>query len=146
MASEDQDLRQGLVELRIFEGSARTLQARLDIVNAAINEFALASSTLEGVKTQKPEADALIPVGGGSFVQAKLADASKIVMGVGAGVAIEKPIEDSIKEIKDRVAELEKARTALQEQLTQTLIKIEENREKLGEIVKKHGGESLTIL
>jgi hypothetical protein len=41
---------------------------------------------------------------------------------------------------------MEKARTTLQEQLTQTLIKVEENRAKLGEIVKKHGGESLTVI
>jgi prefoldin subunit 5 len=67
-------------------------------------------------------------------------------MGVGAGVAIEKPIEDSITEIKSRLTDMEKARTALQGQLTQTLIKIEEYRAKLGEIVKKHGGESLTVI
>lgn len=146
MASEDQELRQGLVELRIYEGSARAIQTRLDILNAAMGEFALASSTLDGVKAQKPDADTLIPVGGGSYVRAKLADVSKIVMGVGAGVAIEKPIEDSITEIKSRIADMEKARMALQEQLGQTLMRIEQNREKLGQIVKKHGGDSLTIL
>jgi len=135
-----------LVQLRIYEGSARTLQARLDILNAAMGEFVMASSTLEGIKTQKASADTLIPVGGGSFVRAKLDDVSKIVMGVGAGVAVEKPIEESISEIKSRIADMEKARTALQEQLAQTLVRIEENRQKLGEIVRKHGGDSLTVV
>lgn len=146
MASEEEQLRQGLVQQRVYEGSARTLQVRLDIINAAMNEFALASSTLEGIKSQKSDADALIPVGGGSFVRAKLADISKIVVGVGAGVAIEKPIDLSITEIKDRIADLDKARTTLQEQLNQTLIRLEENREKLNEIVKKQGGESITVI
>lgn len=146
MASEEEQLRQGLVQQRVYEGSARTLQARLDIINAAMNEFALASSTLEGIKSQRSDADALIPVGGGSFVRAKLADISKIVVGVGAGVAIEKPIDLSITEIKDRIAGLDKARTTLQEQLNQTLIRLEENREKLNEIVKKQGGESITVI
>lgn len=146
MASEEEQLRQGLVQQRVYEGSARALQARLEIINAAMNEFALASSTLEGIKSQKSDADALIPVGGGSFVRAKLADISKIVVGVGAGVAIEKPIDLSITEIKDRIADLDKARTTLQEQLNQTLIRLEENREKLNEIVKKQGGESITVI
>lgn len=146
MASEEEQLRQGLVQQRVYEGSARALQARLEIINAAMNEFALASSTLEGIKSQKSDADALIPVGGGSFVRAKLADISKIVVGVGAGVAIEKPIDLSITEIKDRIAGLDKARTTLQEQLNQTLIRLEENREKLNEIVKKQGGESITVI
>ena len=151
MASErlppdDEDFQRSLVQLRVYEGSARALQARLEIVNAAMNEFSLASTTLEGVKTQKADEDALIPVGGGSYVRVRLSDISKIVMGIGAGVALEKPIEDSIKEIKERIADLDKARTSLQEQLSQALTRIEENREKLGELVKKHGGESLTVI
>jgi prefoldin alpha subunit len=144
--ADDEDFQKSLVQLRIYEGSARALQARLEIVNAALNEFSLASTTLEGVKTQKTDEDALIPVGGGSYVRVKLSDISKIVMGVGAGVAVEKPIEDSVKEIKERIADLDKARTSLQEQLNQALFRIEEGREKLGELVKKHGGESLTVL
>lgn len=144
--ADDEDFQKSLVQLRVYEGSARALQARLEIVNAALNEFSLASTTLEGVKTQKTDEDALIPVGGGSYVRVKLSDISKIVMGVGAGVAVEKPIEDSVNEIKERIADLDKARTSLQEQLSQALFRIEENREKLGELVKKHGGESLTVL
>ena len=144
--SDDENFQKSLMELRVYEGSARALQTRLEIVNAALNEFSLASATLEGVKTQKNDEDALIPVGGGSYVRVKLSDISKIVMGVGAGVAVEKPIEDSINEIKERIADLGKARISLQEQLNQALIRIEENREKLGELVKKHGGESLTVI
>jgi prefoldin alpha subunit len=144
--ADDEDFQKSLVQLRAYEGSARALQARLGMVNAALNEFSLASTTLEGVKTQKTDEDALIPVGGGSYVRVKLSDISKIVMGVGAGVAVEKPIEDSVNEIKERIADLDKARTSLQEQLSQALFRIEENREKLGELVKKHGGESLTVL
>jgi prefoldin alpha subunit len=144
--ADDEDFQKSLVQLRVYEGSARALQARLEIVNAALNEFSLASTTLEGVKTQKTDEDALIPVGGGSYVRVKLSDISKIVMGVGAGVAVEKPIEDSVNEIKKRIVDLNKARTSLQEQLSQALFRIEENREKLGELVKKHGGESLTVL
>ena len=144
--ADDEDFQKSLVQLRVYEGSARALQARLEIVNAALNEFSLASTTLEGVKTQKTDEDALIPVGGGSYVRVRLSDISKIVMGVGAGVAVEKPIEDSVNEIKERIADLDKARTSLQEQLSQALFRIEEGREKLGELVKKHGGESLTVL
>ena len=146
MTSEEKNLRDGLVQLRLFETSAQALQSRLEMVTAAMSEYAMASSTLEGIKTQKPEEETLIPVGGGSFARAKLDDVTKIVVGVGAGVAIEKPIDDSITEVKSRLADLEKGRTSLQEQLTQTLMRIEAEREKLNAIVKKRGGDSVTLL
>ena len=145
-ASDDEEFQRRLVELRVYEGSARALQERLQIVNAASSEFAVASATLEGVKTQKTDEEALIPVGGGSYVRAKLSDISKIVVGVGAGVAMEKPIDESISEIKSRLADLEKARTAIGEQLNQAMMKVEENRAVLGEFVKRRGGDSITVL
>jgi prefoldin alpha subunit len=145
-ASDDEEFQRRLVELRVYEGSARALQERLQIVNAALSEFAVASATLEGVKTQKTDEDALIPVGGGSYVRARLSDISKIVVGVGAGVAMEKPIDESITEIKSRLADLEKARTAIGEQLNQAMMKVEENRAVLGEFVKRRGGDSITVL
>lgn len=61
--TDDEDFQKSLMQLRVYEGSARALQARLEMVNAALNEFSLASTTLEGVKTQKNDEDALIPVG-----------------------------------------------------------------------------------
>jgi len=145
-ANDDEEFQRRLVELRVYEGSARALQERLQIVNAASSELAVASATLEGVKTQKTDEDALIPVGGGSYVRAKLSDISKIVVGVGAGVAIEKPIDESINETKSRLADLEKARTAIGEQLNQAMMKVEENRAGLGEFVKRRGGDSITVL
>ncbi|MEM3571370.1 MAG: hypothetical protein QW589_05520 [Candidatus Bathyarchaeia archaeon] len=50
MSSEDEVLRQKIIELRILEGSVNLLQSRLEIINAALNEVILASSTLEGAK------------------------------------------------------------------------------------------------
>lgn len=146
MASEDEEIRRMLVELRILEGSARVVQSRVDVVNAAIGDVAVAHATLEGVKTQSEGSETLIPVGGGSFVRAKLADVQKMIMGVGAGVCIERSVDESIAELKARLGDLDKVRASLQEQLGQTLLKIEEQRNKLGELVKKRGGESLTVV
>ena len=145
-SSDDQEFQRLLVEQKVYEGSARTLQERLEMVVAALRDSAVAQATLQGVKAQKPNVEALVPVGAGSYIRAKLADVSSIVMGVGAGVALEKPIEESLNEIKDRMSNLDKARTTLEEQLNQTLNRIEQNRESLNLLVKKHGGESLTTI
>lgn len=113
----------------------------MEVVVAALNDSGIAHSTLNGIKSQKSGSELLVPVGGGSFVHATLNDAEKIIMGVGAGVAIEKGVDESIGELKGRLDELEKVRSSLQDQLTQTAMKIEETRGVLSELVREGGGQ-----
>ncbi len=142
----DEEMRQLLVEIRFLEGSARILQSRLDIVTAAMSETLTAIQTLEGTKGQADSIEVMIPIGSGSFVKAKLADPGNIIIGVGAGVCVEKSVEDSIKDLRLRSSELEKARVSVTQQLSQLLNQTEDYRERLGELVRKKGGGSVEIV
>jgi prefoldin alpha subunit len=134
---EEEIARQLATEIRILEGSAATLQSRLDIVRTAINEVALAHATLEGLTKLQDGDDTLVPVGAGSYVRMKIADSKKLVMGVGAGTAIEKDVPSSIEELKGRVQELDKARNSIQQQLDQTLARYDQDREALDQLLRK---------
>lgn len=142
----DEEMRQLLVEIRFLEGSARVLQSRLDIVTAALSETLTAIQTLEGAKGQPDSSDVMIPIGSGSFVKARLSDPGNIIIGVGAGVCVEKSVEDSIKDLRLRSSELEKARVSVTQQLSQLLGQTEDYRERLGELVRKKGGGSVEIV
>lgn len=146
MSSDDEAIRRLLAEVRLLEGSARIIQSRLDVVNSAIGEVAVAQTTLEGMKTQPEGAESLVPVGSGSFIQTRLSEVSKVVMGIGAGVCVEKSLDASVDELRSRLDELEKIRVALQEQLGQALGKVEDQRAKLGELLKKKGAGTVAIL
>jgi len=146
MAKEDEEIRRLLVELRLLEGTARTLQARLEVVDTALSEILIANSTLEGIKNKPKGTEALVPVGAGSFIQVELADSEKIVMGVGAGVSVEKSVNDSIESLKSRQNDLEKLRMSLQEQLTQVASRIEDERRRLNDLVKERGGETVEVV
>jgi len=146
MAKEDEEIRRLLVELRLLEGTARTLQARLEVVDTALSEILIANSTLEGIKNKPKGTEALVPVGAGSFIRVELADSEKIVMGVGAGVSIEKPVNDSIESLKSRQNDLEKLRMSLQEQLAQVASRIEDERRRLNDLVKERGGETVEVV
>lgn len=146
MASEEETIRQLLVDLRVLEGSARVTQSQLEIVTASVNEIIIANSTLDGLKKQTGDIQALIPIGAGSYIPSDVKKVDKTIMGVGAGVCIERSLEEALTELKTRQAELEKLRTALQQQLIQTVSKTEEVRGKLSELVKKKGGESIAVV
>ncbi len=142
----DDQMRQILTEIRFLESTARVLQSRLDIVTAAQSETLTAIQTLEGTKGKASDTDTLIPIGSGSFVKAKLADAQNVIIGVGAGVCIEKSIEDSMKDLRVRSSELEKARVNVTTQLSQVLNQSEDYRVHLNDLVKKRGGGTLEIV
>ena len=144
--SLDDQMRQMLSDLRFLENSARILQSRLDIVTAALSETLTAISTLEGTKGKPGETETLIPIGSGSFVKSKLADMEKVIIGVGAGVCIEKPIEDSMKDLRLRSSELEKARANVTQQLNQVIGQTEDYRAHLNDLARKKGGGPVEIV
>ncbi len=138
-AKEEDVVRQLATEIRILEGSVSTLQARLEIVRSAINEVGMAHDTLDGLKKLQDGDDTLVPVGAGSYVRMRIADSKKLIMGIGAGTAIEKDVGSSVEELKGRLQELDKARTAIQQQLDQTVTRYEQDREALEELLRRQG-------
>lgn len=139
---EEDIVRQLASEIRILEGSLSALQSRLDIVRAAINEVTLAFNTLEGLKNLKEGEETLIPVGAGSYIRTRIADSKKLVMGIGAGVAIEKDVESSVGELKGRLEEMDRARTSIQQQLEQTASRYQQDREALEDLLRRQGPTS----
>jgi prefoldin alpha subunit len=144
--SIDDQMRQMLVEIRYLENSARVLQSRLDLVTAALSETLTAISTLEGTRGKPVDTETLLPIGSGSFVKAKLSDAHNIIIGVGAGVCIEKPLEDSMKDLRLRSSELEKARVSVTQQLSQVVNQAEDYRAHLNDMARKKGGGPVEIV
>jgi len=129
-----------------LEGSARIIQSRHDVVQAALRETLVASSTLDGIKEKAKGTETLVPIGGDSYIRAEISDSEKVIVGVGANVCMEKKIDDSIAELKNRQAELEKLRISLQQQLGQTVARLEDDRTKLNDLLRKKAGENVEVV
>jgi prefoldin alpha subunit len=70
-----------------------------------------AIAAIESIKalSQKAESETLVPIGMGKFIPTKISSTSKIVMNIGAGVAVEKDIPSAINYLEARVKEIEVA-------------------------------------
>jgi len=135
--NDEETLRKFLTELKVLEGTANIIQSRLNIVDAALADITTANLSIEGVKNNTSGSEILVPVGGGSFIRAKLSDVEKVIMGVGADICIEKTVAESVEDFKNRQSDLEKARASLEQQLTQTLNNLNVRRGQVAEILKK---------
>ena len=125
------------VESRFLEETVNELQSRINLTNSALTELRVSSMTLEGLETEKKDAQLFVPIGGGSYVKARLETANKVVVGIGADVAVEKTLKEAKEELETRIAELEKTREALVQQFNQVVKRIQENRTKLEEVTAK---------
>jgi prefoldin alpha subunit len=140
---EEETFRRLAVELRLLEGTADALQSRINLVNATLADYRVSSVTLVGVEKEKQGAPLLVGIGGGTYINTKLGNAEKVIMGIGAGVAIEKTIAEAKENVDNRIDELGKTRNSLDQQLTQVMEKIQENRTRLEELTSKlRDGES----
>ena len=127
----EEELRRLSVEMRYLEQTAETLQQRISMVNAAITDLTYASMTLEGIETEKENAELLVPIGGNSYVKAKISDTNKIIIGLGAGVSIEKNLPEAKATLKERLEDLTKTMNAAQQQFSQVADRINSGRSRL---------------
>jgi prefoldin alpha subunit len=125
------------LESRFLEETINELQSRISFTNSAINELRVSSMTLEGLETEKKDSQLFVPIGGGSYVKAKLETANTVVVGVGADVAVERTLKEAKEELEARIAELEKTREALVQQFNQVVARIQDNRAQIEEITAK---------
>ena len=132
MASKsEEEFRKLTVELRFLEQTAETIQSRLNMINAVITDLTYSSMTLEDLGKEKEDAELLVPIGGSSYVKARLGNTDKLIVGIGAGVSVEKALPEAKEVVKKRLEDLDKARMLLQQQFSQVVDKINEDRAKI---------------
>ena len=136
MASKsEEELRKISVELRFLEQTAEALQNRINMINAVGTDLSYASATLESLEKEKENSELLVPIGGTSYIMAKLDNPDKVIVGIGAGVSVEKTRQEAKDIIKKRLEDLDKTRLSMQQQFIQVAQKINDDREKLDTIV-----------
>ena len=131
MASKDEEELQKLsIEMRLLEQTAEALQSRMTMVNTAANDLLYAQATLQGLEKETEKSEILVPIGGTSYIRAKLDNLDQVIVGMGAGVSVEKTREEAKEIIKKRLEDLDKTRKSIQQQYTQVAERINLDRER----------------
>ena len=137
MSKEEEELRKLSVEMRFLEQTAETLQQRISMINAAITDLSYANMTLEGMEGEKDNAELLAPIGGSSYIKVKLASNDRVIVGMGAGVSVEKTLPEAKAIVKERLDELEKTMVSAQQQFAQVAQRINTGRSQLQSLLAK---------
>jgi len=130
----EEELRRLSIEIRFLEETAQALQSRMNMVNAVIQDLTYANITLESLGKNELGSELLVPIGGNSYIKAKLDDPDKVIVGMGAGISVEKTSQEAKGIVKKRLEGLGKTRVSLQQRFAQVAQKINEDRGKFEEL------------
>lgn len=119
---------------QVYQYQAESIAQQINMVKMTIKDVETALVTIAALKGETPGKETLVPIGFGSFVKATLTDPETIVVGIGAGVSIEKKVDDAKAFLDKRKDEL----TKYYEQLNNTISKLAEEMQNIEKLVRKH--------
>ncbi|QLH74893.1 MAG: prefoldin subunit alpha [Methanomassiliicoccales archaeon] len=111
----EQELRQALGALEVYKAQLEGIVEQQQLVQVSLEEYGRAKATLTEFKNAKEGDEVLVPIGGSSFVRAKVSDSQKVLIGVGSGITVEKDIDEAMKLIDSRMQEMLDAMKKLNE-------------------------------
>jgi len=107
--ASEQEIRELISLIQVNQQRMDALQQQASLVQMSLNDLDNALKALATLEGKGEDQELLVSIGAGSYVHAKLAAPDRAVIGLGAGVSVEKSFTDSKGIIQSRRTELEKA-------------------------------------
>ncbi|MEK6908025.1 MAG: prefoldin subunit alpha [Thermoproteota archaeon] len=104
-----------------------------------LNVLREAISAIESIKSlrQKPNSDTLVPIGMGTYVQTKILSNDKIVLNIGAGIAVEKTYDSTINYLEARIKEIEIALQDTSAKKQEVIARLEHGKEQMNQLMQE---------
>lgn len=144
----NEELQEKLLAYRSLESRLNSLANQQNMFASKIMEIQSTIESINEIKKQEKEAnrnsakDILFPLGSAAHVRGSVADKDKIIVEVGAGVALEKTADEAKEILEKRKKEIEDAMTVLQKDLqsiSATMQEIESYAQELYAKAQKEG-------
>ncbi len=105
--TKEEEITRNLTLIEYYKQQLESIDMQLQYLQSTIADYQRAKMTVEQLHAVDENAEMLIPVGAGTFVNGSLKNSSNVLIGVGAGIVIEKPIDDAIIKLDERIKRLQ---------------------------------------
>ena len=127
----DGSLRKALYQLSVYEAQAKELSRQAELLQAGLEDIISARAALEALKSTKGAA--IFPLGARVFVPAKQSKENIVLVDCGAGVMVEKSIDEAVAGLAESMKNIQAGLSKAQEQLTA----VSKNASQLNEYVEQ---------
>lgn len=138
-AALEQKINEMMQQARVLEVHLNEIIAREGAVSRLLQEARLASSAVQEVQSET-EVDSYVPVGVGVHMKVSVPPVKKLLINIGAGVAVEKSRGDTINYIESRLKEFEIALKQLMGQKQEVSLQMEQIQLQVNEMVQRASG------
>ena len=131
--SEEQT-QQLLYQMQMLEGYFSELIQKEQSIISVIREASSAVVSLKAIDN-KTDSETLVPMGLGTFVKTKLIPNQKLILNVGAGIAIEKDQNYAINFLESRLKEFQVALQDIDGQKQQVSASLEQGKQQMNQLM-----------
>lgn len=115
LAAIEQRVNEMVQQGKALEAYMNDVMSRQLTVSRLVEEARLASTTIQNISSES-DVETLMPVGIGVYVKTSVPPIKKLLVNLGAGVAVEKSREDALNYVEARIKEYEVAGRQLEAQ------------------------------
>jgi prefoldin alpha subunit len=135
-AALEQKINEMMQQARVLEAHLNEIISREAAVSRLLEEAKLASSAVQEIQSET-EVESYVPVGVGVHMKVSVPPVKKLLINIGAGVAMEKNREDTINYIESRLKEFEIALKQLMGQKQQVSLRMEQIQVQVNDMVQR---------
>ena len=118
----------------MLEGYFSELTQKEGSIISVIREASFAIDSLKAIDN-KTNDETLVPIGLGTFVKTKLIPNQKLILNVGAGIAIEKDRNSTINFLESRLKEMQVALQEVDGQKQQVSASLEQGKQQMNQLL-----------
>ncbi len=105
--AQDEELSRMMVLVEQYKEQLNQIDMQISYLQSAKNEYNKSKVTIQNMGEKEKDSEILIPIGGGSYIDAKTKDPSKILFDIGAGYIVEKEAKDALQKIDERIKQID---------------------------------------
>jgi len=135
LAAMEQRINEMVQQSRALEAYLNDVMSRQVTVSKLVEEARMASTTIQNI-TSESEVESLMPVGVGVYVKSMVPPIKKLLVSLGAGVALEKNREDALNYVESRIKEYEVAARQLEAQRQEIVMRMEQVQGQINQTIR----------
>jgi prefoldin alpha subunit len=135
LAAIEQRVNEMVQQGKVLEAYMNDVIGRQLTVTRLTEEARLASTTIQNI-TSDSDIESLMPVGIGVYVKTSVPPIKKLLVNLGAGVAIEKSREDTLNYVEARIKEYEVAGRQLEAQRQEIEMRMQQVQAQINQMLR----------